>query len=86
MRLMDINALSKIRDLKRKQIEELTREVDEIETTLQVLEKYKRDKTKVLAVSKGACPFPESCSKRDVCTLSHCDADTCSNGYAYRFS
>jgi hypothetical protein len=39
-----------------------------------------------LAVQKGVCPFPESCKERFQCTRDSCNADTCSNGYAYRMS
>jgi hypothetical protein len=35
----------------------------------------------------GTCPFPEQCNRYDVCKLSEgCNADTCSNGNAYRMS
>jgi len=39
-----------------------------------------------LAVQKGICPFPDSCNQRNYCTADHCNADACSNGYAYRTS
>lgn len=39
-----------------------------------------------LAVQKGICPFPEECSLNKSCVKDRCNADTCSNGYAYRFS
>ncbi len=39
-----------------------------------------------LAIQKGVCPFPDSCSIATVCTKNSCNADTCSNGYAYRMS
>ncbi|MCD5384910.1 MAG: hypothetical protein LRZ94_01170 [Candidatus Pacebacteria bacterium] len=39
-----------------------------------------------LAVQRGVCPFPESCNSRHTCTDTRCNADVCSNGYAYRFS
>lgn len=32
------------------------------------------------------CPFPNSCNERDNCTKDYCNADVCSNGYAYRMS
>jgi len=46
---------------------------------------YEQDNNN-LAVQKGICPFPESCSLVNDCTKDYCNADTCSNGYAYRFS
>ncbi len=39
-----------------------------------------------LAIQKEICPFPESCSLVNSCTKNYCNADTCSNGYAYRMS
>ncbi len=39
-----------------------------------------------LAVQKGICPFPDSCNQRNYCTADNCNADACSNGYAYRTS
>ena len=39
-----------------------------------------------LSIQKRICPFPESCSLINSCTKNYCNADTCSNGYAYRMS
>lgn len=36
------------------------------------------------ALEKGICPFPDDCDGRDSCTYNHCNADVCSNGYAYK--
>lgn len=39
-----------------------------------------------LAVVRGVCPFPAQCNLRESCTLKRCNADVCSNGFAYRYS
>ena len=39
-----------------------------------------------LAIQKGICPFDKECSLIKTCTKDYCNADTCSNGYAYRMS
>lgn len=49
-------------------------------------DEYPESINKKLAVYKGICPFPNDCNKRKTCTKDDCSADTCSNGYAYRFS
>lgn len=39
-----------------------------------------------LAIAKGTCPFPTECSQRHICIKDNCNYDTCTNGYAYRYS
>jgi hypothetical protein len=34
----------------------------------------------------GICPFPESCNEWRTCISQRCNADCCSNGFAYRMS
>jgi len=46
---------------------------------------YEKDNNN-LAIQKGICPFPESCSLVDDCIKNYCNADECSNGYAFRRS
>lgn len=41
---------------------------------------------KETAVGRGACSFPISCNDWYKCNTRNCDADVCSNGYAYRMS
>lgn len=37
-------------------------------------------------VGKGNCVFPASCNEWFICEKKYCNADVCSNGYAYRMS
>lgn len=32
------------------------------------------------------CPFPDSCNQYDTCEVTGCNADECSNGFAFRRS
>jgi hypothetical protein len=41
---------------------------------------------KRLAIQTGVCSFPDSCNERKTCTKTYCNADVCSNGFAYRMS
>jgi hypothetical protein len=40
---------------------------------------------KILDGNMLGCPFPNEC-KRFPCDKKHCNADVCSNGFAYRMS
>jgi hypothetical protein len=37
-------------------------------------------------VGSGECQFPVSCNEWFTCEKKYCNADICSNGYAYRLS
>lgn len=78
----------RIRELD-KQIAELSGKRQQYIKALEVLRKLQAEedaKAGRLAVQRGVCPFPNSCDEREYCTRDHCDADTCTNGYAYRMS
>lgn len=65
------------------------KKVNELEEKAAYLDDITKDvliKNKKLAVVKGICPFPESCNNRSFCEKDFCNADVCSNGYAYRMS
>lgn len=71
------------------QIYELSAKKREREKALQVIKKLQAEedrKAGKLAVQKGIRPFPDSCNEREFCTKDNCNADVCSNGYAYRMS
>lgn len=55
-------------------------------TSILLLQAEEDAKAGKLATQKGICPFPKECSKAKTCTADRCNADTCSNGYAYRMS
>jgi len=59
------------------------------EDEIGILRKYAKKHPEVLKVllkhPKGHCPFPGSC-KVFPCKTLDCNADCCSNGYAYRQS
>lgn len=70
-------------------LEEIEKKVNELEEKAAYLDDITKDvliKNKKLAVVKGICPFPESCNNRSFCEKDFCNADVCSNGYAYRMS
>jgi len=78
------------------QISEVNKQITDLQKNKQIkvgakeaIEKlqaeYERDNNN-LAVQKGICPFPKECNLKDSCIKNYCNADTCSNGYAYRFS
>lgn len=72
-----------------KQIQELTKKKqgrEKARDAIRLLQAEEDRKAGKLAVQKGICPFPESCNEREFCTSDKCNADTCSNGYAYRMS
>lgn len=69
--------------------EELTGDQDGIVTNLTIkVEAYSGNNVpkERLAVNKGSCPFPASCNKRKTCTKDYCNADTCTDGTAFRWS
>jgi uncharacterized protein YydD (DUF2326 family) len=72
-----------------KQIQELSekrREREEARDAIRLLQAEEDAKAGKLATQKEICPFPEKCSRAKFCTYDRCNADTCSNGYAYRMS
>jgi hypothetical protein len=72
-----------------KQLDTKKKEISNLDQAIKGLKKvqaeYDRSKGN-LAVQKGICPFPESCNEASCCTKDRCNADCCSNGYAYRAS
>lgn len=54
--------------------------------TIELLQAETERQNNNLAIQKEIYPFPESCSLINFCTKNYCNADTCSNGYAYRMS
>lgn len=59
------------------------------EEELSILRKWANKDPKVLEIllknPKGFCPFPDQC-KRFPCQTLNCNADTCDNGYCFRWS
>lgn len=71
------------------QIRELSgkrQEREKARDSIKLLQAEEDAKGGKLATQKGICPFPKECSKAKYCTADRCNADTCSNGYAYRMS
>lgn len=89
-RLNELN--TKLNEFKKEyenQIKEKEKEIKNVENAIKELEKIQADydrEQRNLAVQKGVCPFPKECNERDYCTKDRCNADVCSNGYAYRMS
>jgi hypothetical protein len=77
--IQDLN--SQIRELSEKR-----QGREKARTSILLLQAEEDQKAGKLATQKGICPFPEACSKANYCTADRCNADTCSNGYAYRMS
>ncbi len=81
--------LEEIKEETNKKIEDKKQEITNIQQAIDGLWKiqseYDREKGN-LATQKGICPFPNNCDERNRCTLNSCNADTCDNGYAFRWS
>lgn len=68
------------------ELSERKKEREKARESIRLLQAEEEKKVGNLAVQKGICPFPDACEKAKYCTLNRCNADTCSNGYAYRMS
>ena len=63
---------------------ELTKD-EKLQTVREMSKTNPEAVTIILNNPRGHCPFPDCCSRFPCETLS-CNADVCSNGYAYRMS